>query len=164
MHNPIHAILLKTLTLFATLAFSFATNAHSASDHVTVGGMEVYFGALPAELIGNDPELSRMHGGKPRWPGYHHLVISLYDSKSGARITDAKVSAKVGPVGWPDTEKKLDPITIAGTITYGNYFLMNRPGLHRITVSIQKAGGNKPVEAKFEKTIEAQAEVGAPPK
>lgn len=98
--------------------------ASAAGQGKTVDGMEIYYGVVPAEVVAKptDKHDPKMHGGKPLARGSHHLAVSLADAKSGQRIEDATVVATVTPLGMAPTEKRLDPMRINDTITYGNFF------------------------------------------
>jgi hypothetical protein len=54
---------------------------------MSADGIEIYFGVVPAPVISGH-EMG--HGGSPRAKGSHHLVIALFDSKTGKRVTDAE--------------------------------------------------------------------------
>jgi uncharacterized protein involved in high-affinity Fe2+ transport len=88
-----------------------------------------------------------MHGGVP--VGENHLTVALFDDRTGVRITRAKVSATItGPDRFKLT-KKLEPMTIAGVVTYGNYFSMPGPGPYRIVLHIQAPDARQGIEAVF---------------
>jgi hypothetical protein len=120
----------------------------------TVGGITIELGVIPAEEV---PEYSTkvgdpnaLHGGAPPHSGSHHIVVALFDGKSGARISDARVRAGVGNRSYdhePDTW--LEPMQIAGATTYGNFFAMPGVGLWRIHLEIFPAGARQPVRADF---------------
>ncbi|BAV33295.1 hypothetical protein SCL_0979 [Sulfuricaulis limicola] len=115
-----------------------------------VDGVAIYFGILPAELVRGHPPShpeSGMHGGVP--VGENHLTVALFEDKTGVRITRAKVSATItGPDSFKVT-KKLEPMIIAGSATYGNYFSMPGPGPFRIVLHIQAPDAREGIEAVF---------------
>lgn len=120
----------------------------------TIDGMTVYVGVMPAEIVqgyateGEDP--AAMHGGKPRQPHAHHIVVALFDSTTGMRISDAKVRARVTarPLDHaPD--QSLEPMQIAGTTTYGNFFPMAGRGPWRIHLEIERPGASHPSAVDF---------------
>lgn len=147
-----HTRLMKLVVVVAGIVLGVAT-AVPAGDTAyrrVAGGMVVYFGILPAELVRGHlpghPE-SGMHGGVP--VGENHLTIALFDDKTGARITRARISATItGPDSFK-VSKRLEPMTIAGSATYGNYFSMLGPGPYRIVLHIQTPDAGRGIEVVF---------------
>lgn len=138
--------------LLAT-ALLIASPAGAADYYKTADGMAVYLGVLPAELVlGHSPEHpeKQMHGGVPRGKRQHHIVIALFDSRNGERITDADVSARVQELGLAPISKKLEPMTIDKTVSFGNYFALSAPGPYRIDVEIRRHGAPKPITVRFD--------------
>ena len=78
------------------------------------------------------------------------MTVALFDAATGKRITGAQVSARVSELGLSGTEKKLEPMTIAGAISYGNYFRMSGTGIYRIRVQVRRPGMAQAIEAEFE--------------
>lgn len=123
-------------------------------DTQTIDGMSIYIGIIPAELVRGDSTESgdpnALHGGTPKNSSSHHLVVALFDAKTGARIADARIKAGVGDRSYnhePDTV--LEPMQINGTITYGAFFLMQGAGPWRIHLDIQRPGIARSSEADF---------------
>lgn len=131
------------------------SNASSTQDesYKRVEGLGVYFGILPAAMVRGHakahPEAS-MHGGVPQGIHEYHILVAVFDDATGTRIDNAKVTATVSPLGhvgqWSLT---LDPMTIAGTITYGNF--VDLPGNDRydFRFNISMPGRKAPVSADF---------------
>jgi len=123
-----------------------------------VDGAEIHLGIVAAESMRaqyskGSPE-SSMHGGIPTGKGYFHVNISLFDGKTRAAITDARVEASVRePVSGGDT-KPLELVTINNAKSYGNYFRMSGKNPYTITVRIQRPGGSREIEAKFEHKLQ----------
>jgi hypothetical protein len=147
-----HTKLAKFAVALAGIVLGVAAAApatDTAYRHV-VDGVAIYFGILPAELVRghppNHPE-SGMHGGVP--VGENHLTVALFDDKTGVRITRAKVSATITGPDRLKLTKKLEPMTIAGAVTYGNYFSMPGPGPYRIVLHIQTPDARRDIEAVF---------------
>lgn len=58
-----------------------------------VNGIDVFYGVIPAEIISRHPTRhveTKMHGGVPRGSGQHHLIVSIFDVKTGQRIQNAR--------------------------------------------------------------------------
>ncbi len=122
-------------------------------NHKIVDGTEIFLGIVSAETIRAQypkgrPE-SSMHGGVPSGKGYHHLNISLFDSKTRAAITDAQVEASVREPTGGET-KKLELVTLNNMKSYGNYFRMSSKNPYTITVRIRRPTVSQPIEAKFD--------------
>jgi hypothetical protein len=97
---------------------------------------------------GNRTEAT-MHGGLPLCPHAHHVMAAVFDA-IGVRIEDARVMARVSPPGLAGETRALEPMAIAGTITYGNYFTtLGDRHPYRIRLSITLAGTATPVVVEF---------------
>jgi hypothetical protein len=141
----IAAVLLAT----AVVAFGPASAA-SGGETKSAGGLTVYLGVVPAELVkGPGPHSAErpMHGGSPRGSHEHHIVVAVYDSATNARITDATVTAKVSGLGLSGPQKTLEPMKIADTTTYGAFFNLTAD-LYTIKVTVQRPG-SQPVVLDF---------------
>ena len=116
----------------------------------TVEGVKIYLGIVPAALVQGhsttpgDPQA--LHGGAPAGSGSHHVMVALFDAATGARITDARVSASIDG-GSP--AKPLEPMEVNGLMTYGNFFALTSPDVRHIHVEILPAGKLTPIEAEF---------------
>ena len=126
------------LVVLATLA---AVNAQAVVPRMSkdIDGVTVYLGVVPSALfIGHPKEHSeaQMHGGPPAGPHQFHILVALYDSKTGMRIADAKVSASAAVVGSTSSSRSLEPMAMAGTIAYGNYFTLGGEGTYAIHLKI----------------------------
>ena len=86
-----------------------------------------------------------MHGAHPAAAHNHHLIVAIFNSITGERVTDASVTAKVMQPGFEPPEKPLEPMKIADSITYGNFFDLAKPGIYRIRLSISRLGSARPV-------------------
>ncbi len=133
--------------------FGVTARAAHLDQHKVVDGIEVFYGMVPVEIIRGYPKESaerQMHGGVPRSAAQHHLMVSLFDAKTKQPIADAEVKAKVTEIGLGAQEKKLERMTLAGTISYGNYFRMTAPGRYQIAVKIRRSASQRATEVKFE--------------
>ena len=135
------------------LALLLTYTASAADYYRTADGMAVYFGVLPAELVlGHSPEHpeKKMHGGVPRGKAQHHIVVAVFDTQNGERLSNVEVSARVQEAAFAPLSKKLEPMTIDKTTSFGNYFPMSGPGPYRIDVDIRKPGAARPVTVRFD--------------
>ncbi len=145
----------RTLAVLALgLIFGMARAATVNPDQpIRLDGMELFFGMIPAEILRGHPsdhEERSMHGGVPRGKGVHHLIISLFDSKTKTRITDAVVTGSVTEVGMPTQNRKLEAMLFGGNVSYGNYFAMSNQGPYEIVVDVRRPGGRKTATARFQ--------------
>ena len=153
----------KTLLflLAASLLWALTAPGHTfAADdgnHKTAGGLAVYLGVLPAAMVqghSKDRPEETMHGGVPRGRHAFHVVAAVFEVENGARIEHAAVEASVTPLAdaiahVAGVTRRLEPMVIAGTVTYGNYFTMRGDGPYRIAVAIHRAEAAKPVTLEF---------------
>jgi len=121
-------------------------------DTATADGLTAYLGIMPAEIVkghpSNHPE-GAMHGGAPRGTHEYHVVVAIFDSARGTRVSDATVTAKVSGLALSGPEKALEPMAIADTITYGGFFELSAD-LYRVRVTVKRPGAQVPVVLDFE--------------
>ena len=145
----LRAALAGVAALMVSAAFAADSNLHKV-----VHGVSIYLGVFPAEMILGHPKPhveAEMHGGVPAGQNQQHVVVALFDNATGRRITAARVRANVSEIGLSGVQKKLEPMLIAGTVSYGNYFNMpavNNP--YRIQVRIELPGVADVIEAQFD--------------
>ncbi|MFQ5755892.1 MAG: hypothetical protein ACE5H7_07315 [Acidiferrobacterales bacterium] len=141
------------LVLFIVLGMLAKVSiAADAKNYQVVDGVAIYFGIIAAEIIrGHSKEHAerKMHGGIPAGAHKDHLIIALFDRVTGKRITDAQVTVTVREIGLAGETKKLEPMEIADTITYGNYFDMPSRDTYRILIRIRRPGVPGEIEAGF---------------
>lgn len=145
----LRAALAGIVALLLTAAF-----AADSSQHKVVQGVAIYLGVFPAEMILGHPRPhteAEMHDGVPGGQHQQHVVVALFDNVTGKRITGARVKANVSGVGLSGVQKKLEPMLIAGTVSYGNYFNMLAPSNpYHIQVRIELPGVAGVIEAQFD--------------
>jgi hypothetical protein len=87
----------------------------------TVGGLTVYLGVMPAEIIRGPPMHGHISKGPHDYrvtsksPHEYHIVAAIFDAASGERVSDAAVTAEVSGLGLSGGKKRLEPMQIAGT-------------------------------------------------
>ena len=148
---------LKSLSCLAQVAIlvsiSGTSFASEPSGYKVVEGTAIYFAVLPAEMIRKFPKgqpEAGMHGGVPSGAHIHHVLVALFDAKTFDRITDAEVKATVTETGLAGKTKALEPFTVAGALTYGNYFDMPAQAIYRIKVEFRRAGPGKMTATAFD--------------
>ena len=145
----------KRLVAFVLALFvgaSMIASAEAAETFKTTGGLAIYLGVLPAEIAKGhspDPSEGKMHGGTLKGRTQHHVMVAIFEARSGARVTDAEVTARVAEIGLGQTERRLESMTMDKAISYGNYFSMGSPGPYRIDLEIKRPAW-QPVRTIFE--------------
>lgn len=81
--------------------------------------------------------------------GGHHVVVSIFDERTGCQIDDAAVEARVGPLRLAETSRRLEPMKIASTTTYGNFFPMSGIGPFVVRMTIRRPGHDRAKEVQF---------------
>ena len=84
---------------WAILCFAFAPGLELAvaaenGQNKTIGGLTVYIGFVPAELVKGPtpPSAERsMHGRVPKGVHESHMVAAIFDSTTGARISETPI-------------------------------------------------------------------------
>jgi hypothetical protein len=140
------------LVLLSIALSSITTDAAADDYYKSAGGFAVYLGVLPAAMIQGHPTghpEQAMHGGAPSGRHSYHIVVAVFDAASGAHIEDAVVEARVTEPGLAGITRQLEPMLIADTVTYGNYFELSGDALYRIDLSITRSGLATPVRVEF---------------
>lgn len=139
---------LATIIALSSLPSKADTNSGYLVDH----GVAVYYAIIPAEIIRGHskqhPE-GTMHGGVPNDPHSHHVMVALFAS-SLERIVDARVTASVGEIGLTTEQKQLEPFTVAGALTYGNYFDIRPRTDYHIRIDVSVPGSKSKARVEFE--------------
>ena len=128
-----------------------AVGAQNASGSKTVDGLTVYFGVLPAALLRGDAKqhVEEAHGDVPRGPHAYHVVAAVFDAESGRRVEDATIDARVGPLRLGSVTRRLEPMAIAGALTYGNIFTLRVDGPYQIAFIVTVPHRADPVVVEF---------------
>lgn len=128
----------------------FATTvamAGHAERHQTVDELSVYFGAIPAQLIGGHGSMHRTRGMKHETHTYH-LLVAIFDNHSGKRITDAIVKATVTSLNTKGETKRLEPMH-GDLLSYGNFFELTETTPYTIRVEIRQTDNKARSLAEF---------------
>ena len=125
------------------------TGAATAADTdllKTAGGVTVYLGIVPAEIVKGLPSGSTterpMHGRVPKGSHEYHVVAAVFDAASGARVSDAVVTAEVSGLGLSGAQTKLEPMQISGTTTYGGFFNLLGFDLYTVKLIVERSGAS----------------------
>jgi cytochrome c5 len=133
---------------------SSVANTATGQDFAVVDGTTVYFGVVPADVIRDHPkEYPRsVYGVAPFGPAQYYVTIALFDTPNGQRIDDAVVKARISTARGAGPEKTLNPVSLANSRSYGNYFAMGGAGTYTITVHVRRPGASNLTQAQFEYT------------
>jgi hypothetical protein len=118
----------------------------------TAGLFSVYLSVMPVELTAG-PRPAPEPGATPYQPpaakDTHHVMVSIYESRSSRRVTEAAVAARVAALGFSGEKKALEPIAVAGTAVYANAFPMMGRGPFRVDVEFRMPGAQRHEHATF---------------
>ena len=135
------------------LAYNSILGRAEEPGYRVVDNVLIYLGVVPAPMIlkeypkGDEERL--MHGGVPSEQGHYHIMIALFDVKTSERISNAQVTASTSEFGMAREAKNLEPMRMADTTTYCNYFQF-KTGTFNVDVSIQIPGRAKEIKVRFE--------------
>ena len=79
----------------------------------------------------------------------HQVMVSIFDSRSGLRISGWRVEARVAALGFSGEKRDLEPISIGGATVYGNTFPMLGRGPFRVDVEFGPRYGPHMQRATF---------------
>jgi hypothetical protein len=118
-----------------------------------VGDVTVHVGVAPL-AVAMEREASTpsevTHGQRGTRKSTQHVVVALFDTRSGQRIGDAQVSAVVSEVGFGSQEKPLARMTTRDAVSYGNTFDIKPGGRYTIKVVVRRPGAHVPTETTFD--------------
>ncbi len=131
--------------------FSAPASAGHFGQTKTVGGVVIYLGVVPAAVLRQHPDDYPSHevGNIPSGKHVHHVMLVLFDRPGGERITDAAITARVAPLALAGSSKPLDPMMVAGVLTYCNYFRISPLDTTVIQAEIRRPGNPRFIRARF---------------
>lgn len=139
----------------ATVAAPVPATAQGTVDanSMVLDGVLAYLGVLPAAIVRGHPRShpeGAMHGGVPDGKHQYHLVLALFDAASGARIEAATVSVSVMGLGHTaGTRLDLEPMTIAGTVTWGTFVGLPGRDTYELAFDVALPGRAKAIRFPF---------------
>lgn len=139
-----------SLLIVATAGRAMADDLNQV--FVRADGLVVYFAVVPAAFALGHPvdHTGRdMHRNGPDGRYVHHLMVAVFDSVTGVRITNANVTAVVQGAPKPsDGRVRLESMAVGGAQAYGG--LATLPPRHRYRIEIEVVRpGAAPVRATF---------------
>lgn len=123
------------------LFVGFEAGANVVDGVKTVDGLTIYLGAVPAAIVRGHAAghaEAQMHGGAPA-PGSHavHLVVAVFD-RTGRRITQAAVSARISEPGGRNWNVPLEPMMIDRALTFGGYTSLRNAADYQIDIVVAR--------------------------
>jgi len=121
-----------------------------------VGGLTIYLGVVPAEIVKGPPTHLLLSKGphdydiSSRNPHEYEIVAGIFGA-GGARISGAVVTAQVSGLGLSGNKEQLEPIQFAGSAAYGG--LVDLPGsdVYTINLTVDRPGASQVVvEFKYD--------------
>ena len=119
----------------------------AAQQMKTVGGVVVNIGIISAIAAEHADARHGVHKGG-HGSGMEHVVVSLAEEKSGARIGDADVTIEVKTPKGSVQKKPALPMVTAGYPDYSEVFDFGWSGSYVVRVSVKRKAA-KPIEAVF---------------
>lgn len=140
----------KSLASAAALAAAalLAAAPAAAQQRKTVEGVVINIGIVNALEAEHADTQHGVHTGG-HGPGMQHIVVSLADAKSGARVADAEVGIELKDPKGKVQKKVLLPMTTAGVPDYSEVFAFGWSGKYDLRVTWTAKGAAKPVSARF---------------
>lgn len=130
-----------------------ATSARADDGYQTVDGLAIYLGIVPASVVRGHPSNHAertMHGGAGTRRHQQHIIVAVFDAETGKRIENADIEATIAGLGHVGHQRvKLEPMTIANTITYGTFVNLSGNDRYEIAVNIVVQGRSRPASTKF---------------
>jgi hypothetical protein len=111
----------------------------------TAGGLIVYLGVVPAEIVKGPPTRVLLSKGPHDYdilsksPHEYQIVAGIFDT-SGARISDAVVTAAVSGLELSGDKHRLEPMQIAGNAVYGGFFELPGAALYTVSLTVERPG------------------------
>lgn len=127
-----------------------------AQERVEKGGVVLYWGLVPSAVVSQQHSREDLHGGRPPGGGkVNHLVVALFDAKTGNRISDAVVRAQLTEAGVVDAPPRyLVPMRVNDLPSYGQMFGMVYAGPYHFRILVKLTGAQD--EIPFDITVATQ--------
>jgi len=139
---------ISRLLAAAALGATLASLPAAAQQMKTLGGVVVNVGIVSAIAAEHADAQHGVHKGG-HGSGMEHVVVSLAEEKSGARIADAEVIIEVkNPRGSVQKKPALAMVT-AGFPDYSEVFEFGWSGTYVVRVLVKRKAPAKPIEAVF---------------
>ena len=139
---------ISRLLAAAALGASLIALPAAAQQMKAVGGIVINIGIVSAIAAEHADAKHGVHTGA-HGSGMEHVVVSLAEEKSGARIGDADVTIEVKNPKGTLQKKPAAPMVTAGFPDYSEVFDFGWSGSYVVRVNIKRKAAAKPIEAVF---------------
>ena len=140
--------------------FFFAVPDGARAGHMAISGTDdgtrVHIGFVHtrdmAQRIKHDPEVYGLHAidGIPTGKHKYHMVVTVFDTATQARITDARVEARIAPLAFGATPVALQAMNTAGAVGYCGFFNLPPHDRYRIELLIKRRDRARVVRLRFD--------------
>lgn len=146
--------LLFLFTLSVPSYAQTATTQNITNDQIEfrtiAGDFSVYLAVMPSVMItgpDNIPESAASPYQATAAKDSHHVMVSIFEYRSGKRISKAAVSARIAGLGFSGEKKTLKPVEVAGATVFANSYSMIGRGPFRVDIQFQISPGSHPEHA-----------------
>lgn len=125
------------LAVFAAAAQATPTDQRQQNERITL-----YYGVVPAALsqaaVAAHPPTPDVHGTVRPAADTHHLVVALFDTPTGQRITQATVTVRHTPPQGAVMSKVLEPMPLGDALSFGTTFVIAEGRNHRFRIEVRR--------------------------
>jgi hypothetical protein len=118
-------------------AHAAPTDQRQQNERITL-----YYGIVPAALsqaaLGAHAPTPDVHGAVRTAPGTHHLVVALFDTPTGQRITQATVTVRHNPPRGAAMSKVLEPMPLGDVLSFGTTLVIAKGRNHRFRIEVRQ--------------------------
>jgi hypothetical protein len=119
----------------------------------TIAGLTFYYGIVKGETVKGHPAAhseASMHKGPPGSPATYHIVLTLVETATNRRITNAGVAMRLSRLNAPVSEwLPMEAMRNAGTESFGRYAELPESGRYLLEFQVNRVGAPKTVTARF---------------
>ncbi|WP_156968900.1 hypothetical protein [Arenimonas metalli] len=125
------------LAAFVAIAHAAPTDQRQQNERITL-----YYGVVPAALsqaaLAAHPPAPDVHGTVRPAAGTHHLVVALFDTPTGQRITQATVTVRHTPPQGAAMSKVLEPMPLGDALSFGTTLVIAEGRNHRLRIEVRR--------------------------
>ena len=128
------------------------SGARTGQDYRVGAETTLEFGVVPTSIMRNQPKdyPTAVYGAVPTLPDHYYVTVAAFDARTGRRVTDAVVKARISGAAGSGREQTLKPITVANAVSYGGYFPMAGGGPYKVAVHATRPGSTAPTDIQFQ--------------